>query len=85
MAIPIMIGVRAMGVISQISLPTYAMLQKDRPGVMRALSLQMGLTGMVIVPSALATALLRRILFRLFSAHRGPLRSIRCGGSLFVW
>jgi O-antigen/teichoic acid export membrane protein len=58
MAIPIMIGVRAMSVISQISLPTYAMLQKDRPGVMRALSLQMSLTGMVIVPSALAVAIL---------------------------
>ena len=58
MAIPIMIGIRAMSVISQISLPTYAMLQKDRPGAMRALSLQMGLTGMVIVPSALATATL---------------------------
>lgn len=58
MAIPIMIGIRAMSVISQISLPTYAMLQKDRPGVMRALSLQMSLTGMVIVPSALATATL---------------------------
>jgi len=56
MAIPIMIGIRAMSVISQISLPTYAMLQKDRPGVMRALSLQMSLTGMVIVPSALAAA-----------------------------
>ena len=58
MAIPIMIGIRAMSVISQISLPTYAMLQKDRPGAMRALSLQMSLTGMVIVPSALATATL---------------------------
>ncbi len=58
MAIPIMIGIRAMSVISQISLPTYAMLQKDRSGVMRALSLQMGLTGMVVVPSALATATL---------------------------
>ena len=58
MAIPIMIGIRAMSVIAQISLPTYAMLQKDRLGAMRALSLQMGLTGMAIVPSALATATL---------------------------
>jgi O-antigen/teichoic acid export membrane protein len=58
MAIPMMIGIRAMSVISQISLPTYAILQKDRPGMMRALSLQMSLTGMVIVPSALAAAIL---------------------------
>ncbi|RPH80241.1 MAG: hypothetical protein EHM80_05780 [Nitrospiraceae bacterium] len=58
MAIPIMIGIRAMSVISQISLPTYAMLQKDRPGAMRALNLHMSVTGMIVVPSALAVATL---------------------------
>lgn len=58
MAIPTMIGIRAMSVISQISLPTYALMQKDRPGVLRALSLQMSLTGMVVVPSAMGVAIL---------------------------
>jgi PST family polysaccharide transporter len=58
MAIPMMIGVRAMGVISQISLPAYALLQTDPAGARRAFSMQMSLTGMVVVPSALATATL---------------------------
>lgn len=58
MAMPIMIGIRAMSVISQISLPTYALMQKDRAGVLRALSLQMSLTGMLVVPSAMAVAIL---------------------------
>lgn len=47
-----------MSVISQISLPTYALMQKDRAGVLRALSLQMSLTGMLVVPSAMAVATL---------------------------
>lgn len=58
MAIPTMIGIRAMGVISQISLPTYALMQKDRAGALRALSLQMSLTGMIVVPTAMAVAIL---------------------------
>ena len=57
MAIPTMIGIRAMSVISQISMPTYALMQKDRAGVLRALSLQMSLTGMVVVPTAMAVAM----------------------------
>jgi O-antigen/teichoic acid export membrane protein len=58
MAIPTMIGIRAMGVMSQISLPVYALMQKDSSGVLRALSLQMSLTGIVVVPSAMAVAIL---------------------------
>lgn len=58
MAIPTMIGIRAMSVISQISLPTYALMQNDRAGVLRALSLHMSLTGMLVVPSAMAVAIL---------------------------
>ena len=58
LAIPIMIGMRAMSVITQISLPTYAFLQQDRPGVIRALTVQMSLTGMLVIPSALGTMLL---------------------------
>ncbi|MFO0707241.1 MAG: oligosaccharide flippase family protein [Nitrospira sp.] len=57
MAIPTMIGIRAMSVISQISLPTYALLQRDRPAVLRALSLQMSLTGVIVVPVAIAVAI----------------------------
>ncbi len=58
MAIPTMIGIRAMSVISQISLPTYALMQNDRAGALRALSLQMSLTGMIVVPTAMAVAIL---------------------------
>ncbi len=58
LAIPMMIGVRAMGVIAQISLPTYALLQRDEPGARRALSLQMSLTAMVVVPAAVVVAIL---------------------------
>lgn len=58
MAIPTMIGIRAMSMMSQISLPTYAMMQKDGAGALRALSLHMSLTGMVVVPSAMAVAIL---------------------------
>lgn len=58
MAIPTMIGIRAMSMISQISLPTYALMQNDHPGVLRALSLQMSVTGMVVVPTAMAVAIL---------------------------
>jgi len=58
MAIPTMLGIRAMSVISQISLPTYALMQQDRAGALRALSLQMSLTGMIVVPSAMAVAIL---------------------------
>lgn len=79
MAIPMMIGIRAMGVISQISLPTYALLQKDVPGARRALSLQMSLTGMVVVPSAMAAAILAPYLVPFlfgpsWSAAADPLR-----------
>lgn len=57
MAIPTMIGIRAMSMISQITMPTYALIQNDRPGVLRALSLQMSLTGMVVVPMAMMVAI----------------------------
>ncbi len=79
MAIPTMIGIRAMSVMSQISLPTYALMQKDRAGVLRALSLQMSLTGMLVVPSATAVAILAPYLVPLvfgpsWSAAVEPLR-----------
>lgn len=57
MAIPTMIGIRAMSVISQISLPTYALLQRDHPAALRAMSLQMSLTGIVVVPAAIGVAI----------------------------
>jgi O-antigen/teichoic acid export membrane protein len=57
MALPTTIGIRAMSVVSRISLPTFAMLQNDQAGVLRALSLQMSVTSIVVVPSALGAAI----------------------------
>jgi O-antigen/teichoic acid export membrane protein len=56
LAIPFLIGVRATALIHKISMPTYALLQKDRPGVVRVFELQMGLVGFVFIPLATGVA-----------------------------
>jgi O-antigen/teichoic acid export membrane protein len=56
LAIPLLIGVRATALIHQISMPTFAMLQRDRAGVLRVFELQMGLVGLVFIPLATGVA-----------------------------
>jgi O-antigen/teichoic acid export membrane protein len=56
LAIPLLLGVRATVLIHQISMPTYALLQRDRPGVIRVFELQMGLVGFIFIPLAAAVA-----------------------------
>lgn len=57
LAIPLLLGVRATVLIHQISMPTYALLQQDRPGVIRVFELQMGLVGFIFIPLAAGVAL----------------------------
>lgn len=56
LAIPLLLGVRATVLIHQISMPTYALLQRDRPGVARVFELQMGLVGLIFIPLAAGVA-----------------------------
>jgi O-antigen/teichoic acid export membrane protein len=62
LAIPLLIGVRATALIHQISMPTYAILQRDRPGVIRVFELQMGLVGLLFIPLATAVAVLAPVI-----------------------
>ena len=56
LAIPLLLGVRATVLIHQISMPTYALLQRDRLGVARVFELQMGLVGFLFIPLAAGVA-----------------------------
>lgn len=56
LAIPFLIGVRATTLIHQISMPTYAILQRDRLGVARVFELQIGLIGLIFIPLATGVA-----------------------------
>lgn len=56
LSIPLLLGVRATVLIHQISMPTYALLQRDRPGAARVFELQMGLVGFIYIPLAAGVA-----------------------------
>lgn len=62
LAIPLLIGVRATALIHQLSMPTYALLQNDRPGLTRVFELHMGLAGLIFIPSAVGVAILTPII-----------------------
>jgi len=62
LAIPLLLGVRATVLIHQISLPTYALLQRDRLGVARVFELQMGMVGLIFIPLAVGVAVLAPVI-----------------------
>jgi PST family polysaccharide transporter/lipopolysaccharide exporter len=62
LAIPLLLGVRATVLIHQISMPTYALLQQDRLGVVRVFDLQMGLVGLIFIPLAVGVAVLAPVI-----------------------
>ena len=62
LAIPLLLGVRATVLIHQISMPTYALLQRDRPGVIRVFELQMSLVGLIFIPLAVGVAVLAPVI-----------------------
>lgn len=62
LAIPLLLGVRATVLIHQISMPTYALLQRDRLGVARVFELQMGLVGLIFIPLAAGVAVLAPVI-----------------------
>ncbi|HSS30768.1 MAG TPA: oligosaccharide flippase family protein [Nitrospiraceae bacterium] len=62
LAIPLLLGVRVTVLIHQISMPTYALLQQDRPGVARVFELQMGLVGLIFIPLAASVAVLAPVI-----------------------
>lgn len=62
LAIPLLLGVRATVLIHQISMPTYALLQRDRLGVARVFELQMGLVGFIFIPLAAGVAVLAPVI-----------------------
>jgi len=62
LAIPLLLGVRATVLIHQISMPTYALLQRDRLGVVRVFELQMGLIGLIFIPLAAGIAVLAPVI-----------------------
>jgi lipopolysaccharide exporter len=62
LSIPLLLGVRATVLIHQISMPTYSLLQEDRPGIARVFELQMGLVGFMFIPLATGVAVLAPII-----------------------
>jgi lipopolysaccharide exporter len=62
LAIPLLLGVRATVLIHQISMPTYALLQRDRLGVIRVFELQMSLVGLIFIPLAVGVAVLAPVI-----------------------
>jgi O-antigen/teichoic acid export membrane protein len=62
LAIPLLIGARATAVMRQISVPTYASLQRDQLGLIRVFDLQMGLIGIVYIPLAVTIGALAPIM-----------------------
>ncbi len=62
LAIPLLLGVRATVLIHQISMPTYALLQRDQLGVARVFELQMGLVGLIFIPLAAGVAVLAPVI-----------------------
>lgn len=62
LAIPLLLGVRVTVLIHQISMPTYALLQQDRPGAARVFELQMGLVGLIFIPLAAGVAVLAPVI-----------------------
>jgi len=62
LAIPLLLGVRATVLLLQISMPTYALLQRDRLGVVRVFDLQMGLVGLIFIPLAVGVAVLAPVI-----------------------
>jgi hypothetical protein len=92
LAIPLLLGVRATVLIHQISMPTYALLQRDRPGVARVFELQMGLVGLIFIPLAAGVAVLAPVIVPLAFGPQWldivePLRMLclcRCAGYLSV-
>lgn len=62
LAIPLLLGVRATVLIHQISMPTYALLQRDRLGLVRVFELQMGLVGLIFIPLAVGVAVLAPVI-----------------------
>lgn len=62
LAIPLLIGVRATVMIGQVSLPTYAMLQADRPGVIKAFVFQMKVVGLLLLPASMSLAVFAPVL-----------------------
>ena len=62
LAIPLLLGVRATVLIHQISMPTYALLQGDRLGVVRVFELQLGLIGLIFIPLAAGVAVLAPVI-----------------------
>ncbi len=62
LAIPLLLGVRVTALIHQISMPTYALLQRDPQGVARVFELQMSLIGLVFIPLAAGIAVLAPVI-----------------------
>jgi O-antigen/teichoic acid export membrane protein len=67
LTIPVLISTRPVVVISQVSFPAYAILQRGQGGTGRAFSLQLSVMGLILVPVATGLALLApgvvRVLF----------------------
>ncbi len=62
LAIPLLFGARATALMQQISVPTYASLQRDQLGLIRVFDLQMGLIGIVYIPLAVTIGALAPIM-----------------------
>ncbi|MBU6480274.1 MAG: oligosaccharide flippase family protein [Nitrospirae bacterium] len=70
LSIPLLLGVRATVLIHQISMPTYALLQRDRSGAARVFELQMGLVGFIFIPLATGVAVSAPIIVPLAFGHQ---------------
>ena len=70
LTIPLLIGVRAPVMIGQVSLPTYAMLQTDRPAVIKAFVFQMKVVGLLLLPVSMSLAVFAPILVSILFGPR---------------
>lgn len=57
-AIPLLVGVRATLLLSQVSFPLYSLLREDHGGKVRAFTVQIGVVGALVIPLAVGVALM---------------------------
>ncbi len=81
LAIPLLMGARATALMQQISLPTYAALQRDRPGMVRVFELHLRLVSLVYLPVAVVMAVLAPVIVPLLFGAQwlGSVDALRMG------
>jgi O-antigen/teichoic acid export membrane protein len=88
LAIPMLVGLRASTMMSQVNVPAFAILRQDPPGAIRAFGFQIGVMSLALIPLATGVALFTSNLVGLFFGQRwmeaaGPLQML-CPYAVFA-